>query len=140
MSEDNLCSVHIRVVEDEAFSLEAIRKVLNNIGATSVATTSNGAEALKLLEDADCNLDLIICDIEMPERPGYEFVRMLHYGTVPRLKDLPVLMLTGHDTPKNLRHTRTHRIDGFFFATADDGKFAPQHHGRVESLALPKIA
>ena len=113
MSEENLGSVHILVVEDEAFSLEAIRKVLNNIGATSVATASNGAEALKLLEDADCNLDLIICDIEMPEMSGYEFVRMLRYGTVPRFKDLPVLMLTGHDTPKNLRRARTHKIDGF---------------------------
>ncbi|MBG06483.1 MAG: hypothetical protein CMM59_20670 [Rhodospirillaceae bacterium] len=113
MSEENLGSVHILVVEDEAFSLEAIRKVLNNIGATSVATASNGADALKLLEDADCNLDLIICDIEMPEMSGYEFVRMLRYGTVPRFKDLPVLMLTGHDTPKNLRHARTHKIDGF---------------------------
>ena len=67
MSEENLGSVHILVVEDEAFSLEAIRKVLNNIDATSVATASNGAEALKLLEDADCNLDLIICDIEVPK-------------------------------------------------------------------------
>ena len=113
MSEENLGSVHILVVEDEAFSLEAIRKILNNIGATSVATASNGADALKLLEDADCNLDLIICDIEMPEMSGYEFVRMLRYGTVPRFKDLPVLMLTGHDTPKNLRRARTHKIDGF---------------------------
>tara|TARA_B100000676_G_scaffold264054_1_gene276176 strand:+ start:92 stop:493 length:402 start_codon:yes stop_codon:yes gene_type:complete len=113
LSEENLGSVHILVVEDEAFSLEAIRKVLNNIGATSVATASNGADALKLLEDADCNLDLIICDIEMPEMSGYEFVRMLRYGTVPRFKDLPVLMLTGHDTPKNLRRARTHKIDGF---------------------------
>ena len=47
--------MHILVVEDEAFSLEAIAKP-SNIGATSVATASNGAEALKLLEDADCNL------------------------------------------------------------------------------------
>ena len=109
MSEENLGSVHILVVEDEAFSLEAVRKVLN----TSVATASNGADALKLLEDADCNLDLIICDIEMPEMSGYEFVRMLRYGTVPHFKDLPVLMLTGHDTPKNLRRARTHKIDGF---------------------------
>ena len=106
MSEENLGSVHILVVEDEAFSLEAIRKILNNIGATSVATASNCADALKLLEDADC-------DIEMPEMSGYEFVRMLRYGTVPRFKDLPVLMLTGHDTPKNLRRARTHKIDGF---------------------------
>lgn len=110
MSEENLGSVHILVVEDEAFSLEAIRKVLNNIGATSVATASNGADALKLLEDADCNPDLIICDIEMPEMSGYEFVRMLRYGTMPRFKDLPVLTLTGHDTPKNLRHAHTYKI------------------------------
>ena len=38
---------------------------------------------------------------------------MLRYGTMPRFKDLPVLTLTGHDTPKNLRHAHTHKIDGF---------------------------
>ena len=117
MSEENLVSVHILVVEDKAFSLEAVRKVLNNIGAASVATASNGADALKLLEDANCNLDLNICNIEMPDMSGYEFVRMLRYGTGPRFKDLPVLMLTGHDTPKNLRHARTHKIDGYLVRT-----------------------
>ena len=113
MSEENLVSVHILVVEDKAFSLEAVHKVLNTIGAASVATASNGADALKLLEDVNCNLVLNICDIEMPDMSGYEFVRMLRYGTGPRFKDLPVLMLTGHDTPKNLRHARTHKIDGY---------------------------
>jgi len=35
---------------------------------------------------------------------------MLRYGTMPRFKDLPVLTLTGHDTPKNLRNAHTHKI------------------------------
>ena len=84
MSEENLGSVHILVVEDEAFSVEAVRKVLNNIGATSVATASSGADALKLLEDADCNFDLTICDIEMPEMSGDKLVYVLRYGTASR--------------------------------------------------------
>ena len=42
---------------------------------------------------------------------------MLRYGTVPRFKDLPVLMPTGHDTPKNLRHALTHKIDGYLVQT-----------------------
>ena len=112
MSEENLVSVHILVAEDKkAFSLEAVRKVLNNIGRE---TASNRADALKLLEDADCNLDLNICDIEMPDMSGYEFVRMLRYGTVPRFKDLPVLMLTGHDTREEFAaRLLTHKIDGY---------------------------
>ena len=35
---------------------------------------------------------------------------MLRYGTMPCFMDLPVLTLTGHDTPQNLRHAHTHMI------------------------------
>ncbi len=94
LSEESLGSVHILVAEDEAFSLEAVRKVLNNIGAASVETASNGADALKLLEDASCNLDLNICDIEMPDMSCYEFVRILRYLTWNILNELNLIMIT----------------------------------------------
>ena len=54
----------------------------------------------------------------MPEMSGYEFVCRLRYGTPPGYKDLPVLMLTGHETPKNLSRSRTRKIDGFLVKRA----------------------
>ena len=54
----------------------------------------------------------------MPEMSGYEFVCRLRYRTPPGYKDLPVLMLTGHDTSKNLSRARTHKIDSFLVKPA----------------------
>ena len=48
-----------------------------------------------------------------------------------------MLMLTGHETPKNLSRSRTHKIDGFLVkrATAE-----AQHSRCVEGLAVPQVA
>ena len=113
MSEENLAAVNILVVDDEPFSLKTVESVLEGIGIGAVLTAPDGAAALDLLAATETELHAVICDIEMPELTGYEFVRRLRYGAVPQYKDVPVLMLTGHDTPKNLRRARTHRIDGF---------------------------
>lgn len=113
MSEESLESIGVLVVEDEPFSAQTLTTALENLGIESVTAASNGSDALAVLEAPDVEFDIIICDIEMPEMTGYEFVRRLRYGVVPRFKDIPVLMLTGHDSPKNLRRARTHKIDGF---------------------------
>ena len=113
MSEESLAAVNILVVDDEPFSLKTVESVLEGIGIGEVLTAPDGAAALDLLASTETELHAVICDIEMPELTGYEFVRRLRYGAVPQYKDVPVLMLTGHDTPKNLRRARTHRIDGF---------------------------
>lgn len=57
--------------------------------------------------------DLIITDIEMPEIGGFELARRIRYGIVPRYKDVPILMLTGHSTEGNVRKGKFHKIQGF---------------------------
>ena len=63
-------------------------------------------------------LDLAVCDIEMPEMNGYEFVRKVRFGAVAGYKELPVIMLTGKDTDKNVQSARIHKIDGFLVKPA----------------------
>ncbi|MBT4890592.1 MAG: response regulator [Rhodospirillales bacterium] len=106
-------SIQVLVVEDEAFSLETISKTLQQIGVSQILKAQNGIQALELMEDTENAIDLIISDIEMPEMGGYEFVRHIRYGKVPQYKAIPILMLTGHDTPDNIQKARIHKIDGF---------------------------
>ena len=114
MSEDNpLESVTVLVVEDEEFSARFVTRILGKIGVGSVTTAANGSEALEVLENAEVPIDLVISDIEMPEMNGYELVRRIRYGTVPQYKAIPILMLTGQDTEKNVEKARFHKIDGF---------------------------
>lgn len=103
----------ILAVDDEAFARSMIVRVLETLGVGRVLTAEDGAAALGVLEVAEPPVDLVISDIEMPEMNGYEFVRRLRYGALPAYKNLPVLMLTGRDTDKNVRGARIHKISGF---------------------------
>lgn len=108
-----LKSINLLVVEDEEFSARFLGRILEKIGIVSVLIAANGAEALKILETAEPSIDLVISDIEMPEMDGYELVRRIRYGMVPQYKAVPILMLTGQDTDKNVDLARIHKIDGF---------------------------
>ncbi len=118
MSDDEFAYLNVMAVEDEAFSQKVIAKVLEEVGVASVTVAGNGAEALDKLAQAEPKIDLVVCDIEMPEMGGYEFVRQVRYGAVPGYKDLPIIMLTGKDTDLNKQRALIHKINGFLVKPA----------------------
>ena len=118
MSEPTVDSVNVMIVEDEQFSLQTLTRTVEKLGSDVVLTATNGKEALDKLQETDLAVDIIICDIEMPEMDGFEFARRIRYGTIPDRKDVPILMLTGKDTEENFRKGRIHRIDGFLIKPA----------------------
>ena len=106
-------SVNVMVVDDEEFAQRFVTRILGMLGTGEVLTADNGADALEKLAETDVAIDLIISDIEMPEVDGYEFVRKVRYGAVPKYKDVPILILTGKDTDENAQKARFHKINGF---------------------------
>ncbi len=118
MVDDEFKSLNVMVIEDEAFTQEVVSRILQTIGVNSVIVCENGADALARLAGAEAKIDIAVCDIEMPEMNGYEFVRKVRFGAVPGYKDLPVIMLTGKDTDKNVQSARIHKIDGFLVKPA----------------------
>ncbi len=112
-------NLSVMVVDDEVFAQKYVTRVLENIGIREIATADNGAEAIEMLEARKEDLDLIICDIEMPEMDGYELIRRIRYGTVPKFKDVPIVVLTGVDSEKNVRQARILKIDGFVVKPAN---------------------
>ncbi len=113
MTDNTFGSAKVMIVDNEAFSRKYVASILEAIGIGAVETALSGADALERLAEADADIDLVICDIEMPEMNGYEFVRRVRYGTVPRFKGVPILILTGNATEKNVQRAHTHKIDGF---------------------------
>ena len=118
MNGGDFSSLNVLSVEDESFSQTVLAKVLEEVGVASVTVAENGAEALDKLAQAKPKIDLVICDIEMPEMGGYEFVRQIRYGVVPGYKDIPVIMLTGKDTDVNTQRALIHKINGFLVKPA----------------------
>ncbi|PJZ83984.1 EAL domain-containing response regulator [Leptospira harrisiae] len=67
------------VIEDDDFQREVIVGILIRLGAIHVTEARTGTEALKILNELDSNpIDIILCDLNMPEMDGMEFLR--HIG------------------------------------------------------------
>ena len=116
----------VMVVDDETFSRSFVSRLLKDIGIGEIVEAENGARALELLKERKAGLDLVVCDVNMPEMDGYEFIRRLRYGEAPRFKDVPVVVLTGEDSEKSVRHARILKIDGFVVKPPDKGVFERQ--------------
>ena len=113
MTTDALSKTTVLVVDDEAFALRLVTRVLEKLGVGAVVTAGNGNEAIAVLGDESQAIDLVISDIEMPEMDGWELARKIRYGVVPQYKEVPILMLTGQDTEDNVKKGRIHKIEGF---------------------------
>jgi len=73
----SLEAIHAFVVEDHAFQRGGIVTMLRAIGIRHIREAANGREALAMLAaDGDAfPPDVILCDLEMPEVDGIEFLR-----------------------------------------------------------------
>ncbi len=77
----------ILVVEDDKNAAKLMQVILTKAGY-DVKISSNGAEALKLLDSS--YIDLIVLDVMMPEMNGYEFTETIRTNGL----NVPILMVT----------------------------------------------
>jgi CheY-like chemotaxis protein len=87
----SLNGVRILVVDDEPDALDLLRRLLGARGAAVTAAIS-AADAMQLIESAA--FDLIVSDIGMPERDGYELIRSLRALPAERGGKTPAVALT----------------------------------------------
>ncbi len=79
---------HILVADDEPNIRNTIHDVLRKYGAV-VTTAVNGAEAIALIERN--TYDLVVSDIKMPDKSGYDVFAAAHKSVTT----LPVILMTG---------------------------------------------
>jgi EAL domain-containing protein (putative c-di-GMP-specific phosphodiesterase class I)/CheY-like chemotaxis protein len=72
-----LSKVRILVVDDEAFVRDVTVRALKSLGVADVLQACDGKQALSMLDAAAAAIDLIICDLLMPDMDGVELVRHL---------------------------------------------------------------
>lgn len=86
----------VLLIEDEPNIIEAIRYVLSRAGFV-VDTHSDGATALA--EIAHRQPDMVVLDVMLPNKSGFDILRELRAQAATR--DLPVLMLTARGQKKD---------------------------------------
>jgi len=85
-------SIRALIIDDSSVMRKIVERSLRQAGIelTKVFEAGNGAEALGVLKENQ--VDLILCDINMPVMDGLEFIQQL--PGIANAKDVPVVMIT----------------------------------------------
>jgi len=74
MLENDLC---VLVVDDDYIMHRVSTLILNDLGIDDVITALSGQRALEILGENSTGIDVVICDLNMPQMDGVEFTRHL---------------------------------------------------------------
>lgn len=100
----------ILIIDDEPFSLRLLTRQLARLGFTEVLCHERAQDALALLEAGGAQPELILCDLQMPEMDGVEFLRHL-----ARIGYAGALVLISGEDPRVLQTAeklaQAHRLD-----------------------------
>lgn len=72
-----ITSLRFLIVEDDSFQRDALAMLLANLGARHVLHAENGRAALDILQDPEVLVDILLCDLDMPEMDGMACLRKL---------------------------------------------------------------
>ena len=86
-------AIRIMLLDDEPFMLKLIGRLLENLGFTAVTPYTSGAAALDACAGPSGPPELILCDLNLPEMDGIEFVRHL----VERQYSGSLVLISGED-------------------------------------------
>lgn len=104
-------SVRALIVDDSSVMRKIVERSLRQAGIdlAKVSEAANGAEALAVL--AENQVDLILCDINMPVMDGMEFIKQL--PGVPNGKGVPVIMITTEGSESHVVEALSHGARGY---------------------------
>ncbi|MCK9985366.1 MAG: hypothetical protein AzoDbin1_01838 [Azoarcus sp.] len=102
--------MRIILIDDDPIMLRLLAHQLSQLGYGEVAACKRARDALAMLDSRNGTVDLIFCDLQMPEMDGVEFVRQL-----VRIRFAGRLVLISGEDPRVLqtaeRLARAHKLD-----------------------------
>jgi putative two-component system response regulator len=90
-------TARILIIDDDVRNLKLLARLLGESGYTSVQVTADPRSALPVF--AEFHPDLILLDLQMPGMDGFEVMAELQ-PWIPEETILPILMITGNDSPE----------------------------------------
>jgi two-component system, chemotaxis family, chemotaxis protein CheY len=101
----------ILIVDDDRFIRGTIKLVLRAIDRFAIAEADDGDVAL--VRTDEFKPDVVLCDITMPRMGGLQFVAQLRTHPDRRMRETPVVILTGHAEEATVRDAMRLQISGF---------------------------
>ena len=116
-----LDALNVLIVDDQEQSRQLMQLVLDRIGVKHVFAAKDGAAAKELLNLMRQNLDMIICDWQMPNMSGHEFLQHVRRD----YPDMPFMMVTSRTDPESIKSAASSGVTDYI------GKpFSPEIFGQ----------
>ncbi len=109
--EVELPKLTVLVVDDQDYVRTIVVQILRKLGVGRVLQSSDGAEALEILEKT--TPDLILCDIKMKPVDGLQFLRDVRGGLGGPDPELPIIFLTSASDRETVKAAIEGDIDGY---------------------------
>ena len=113
MTSIDFSKLRVLVVDDEPFMRQLLARVLDEIEVKEITEAGDGLSALSIFSSARNMFDLVICDLEMPNMDGFEFVRQLREKEYLPNSNVPILIVTGHSDPESVQSAVKAGIHGY---------------------------
>ena len=103
----------ILIVDDDADIREAVRLALEEQNYLNVEVTESADVASGIQQMKDINPDIVILDLHMPDKTGFDFMDIVHKNK--RFAKTKVIMLTADDTIGNVLKAEIEGIGAYNF-------------------------
>ena len=100
----------VLVVDDNPHLHRLITTILNQHRVGKILQAGDGREALKEVDYYGEKIDVIICDLEMPNLNGIDFIHRLRAGDTP---NIPVVVVTALSSNSHMKSAINAGINGF---------------------------
>ena len=108
----NFSELHVLLIDDDSFMQNIAVRLLGDIGIKQTTKAGDGAKGFDDLMQANDPVDLVICDLEMPEMDGFQFVEKVRKEG-GEYADVPILILTGNSDMNSIKSAASLGINGY---------------------------
>ena len=105
----DLASIGVLIIDDQHAARSLSRKILKELQVGQIFEAASGREALSLVESAPEMVNVAVCDWNMPEMSGLEFLHALRAAAL----EIPVIMATGRADRESVLAARDAGVAGY---------------------------
>lgn len=113
----------VLVIEDNPSNFILIARLLAYLGVKQCEWKASGWQVREFTETLP-HVDLILTDIFLPERDGYQVLELLRSD--PRFKETLIVAVTADASQTNMERARQAGFDGFIGKPLDPDRFPEQ--------------
>jgi len=101
--------LNVLIIDDDENMRTLLGRILHRAGVSHVSLAPDGQTGLECLQQADCALNFVLCDWNMPRMSGLEFFMQVKASG----SNVPVLMITGRDDVASVLSARNAGIPAY---------------------------